>query len=91
MKRAINLGAWFSVGPAMLESVKGRDLVKAMPPEKILTESDGPFARRGNKPISPNDVGDAEMKIADLWNIGRTETSELPHSNFKTLLNMVSK
>src|ERR1700693_5301866 len=42
--RANELGCWFSVGPAMLRSRKGRDLAVQMPRERILTESDGPFA-----------------------------------------------
>ena len=44
LDRAVDLGSWFSVGPAMLRTEKGRALAARMPRERMLTESDGPFA-----------------------------------------------
>ena len=44
---AIELGCWFSVGPAMLRSRTGRALAALMPRDRVLTESDGPFAQEG--------------------------------------------
>ena len=46
LQRAIDLGCWFSVGPAMLRGDKGRRLASSMPIDRLLTESDGPLARR---------------------------------------------
>lgn len=67
LERAVALGAWFSVGPAMLRSERGRQLVLGMPRDRILTETDGPFARNGNAPLFPWDVADAEVALAKLW------------------------
>lgn len=39
------MGCWFSVGPAMLQGARGTELVARMPRDRVLTESDGPFAR----------------------------------------------
>jgi TatD DNase family protein len=44
LKRAIEIGCWFSVGPAMLKSKKGQEIASAIPRNRILTETDGPFA-----------------------------------------------
>lgn len=53
LQRAINLGCWFSVGPAMLRSRSGRDLASMIPLDRLLTETDAPFARDGDQPLMP--------------------------------------
>lgn len=78
LDRAISLGCWFSVGPAMLKSKRGRDLVMRMPRERVLTESDGPFAQMEGRPIFPWEVEVAVTVLADLWEIN-------PDSAYKRL------
>jgi TatD DNase family protein len=67
LARAVDLGCWFTVGPAMLASGKGRTLVAGMPRERLLTESDGPFARVEGRGALPWDVGRAVIGLAALW------------------------
>lgn len=45
VKRAADLGCWFSIGAAMLASKTGRAAVDAMPADRIVPETDGPFGR----------------------------------------------
>jgi TatD DNase family protein len=48
-RRAAAMGCWFSVGPAMLTSNRGRRLAVIMPKDRVLLETDGPFGQcRGN-------------------------------------------
>lgn len=42
LKRAIDAGCLFSVGPRMLATGKGREYVKAIPARQLLTETDSP-------------------------------------------------
>ncbi len=56
LKRAIDMGCWFSVGPAMLNTKKGLEHTSNIPKDRILTESDGPFAKVGGKVLMPWDV-----------------------------------
>ena len=42
LKRAIDAGAFFSVGARMLNTRKGREYVKAIPPDRVLCETDAP-------------------------------------------------
>lgn len=44
LERAIELGCWFSVGEPMLKSKKGLERILRMPRNRILTETDAPFA-----------------------------------------------
>ena len=68
LERAIKLGCWFSVGPMMLKSAKGKALAAMMPPERVLTETDAPFAQIDGKPLMPWDVCLAYPDLAAIWN-----------------------
>lgn len=63
LERAVGMGCWFSVGPAMLRTRKGRELVSGMPLDRLLTETDAPFARNGEQPWMPWQAFDC---LADL-------------------------
>ena len=67
LRRAIDIGCWFSIGPTMLSGEKGRQLALAMPKDRLLTESDGPFARVDGEPARPGDVRKAVDILARLW------------------------
>jgi TatD DNase family protein len=45
LDKAIQQGCWFSVGPSMINTKKGRAMIYLMPKDKVLTETDGPFAQ----------------------------------------------
>ena len=85
LDRAINLGCWFSVGPTMLNSKKGRQLAKRMPRNRVLTESDGPFAQIEGNSASPWDVDLAVKQLAALWRCSVEETEFVLANNLKSL------
>lgn len=86
LQRAIELGCWFSVGPAMLEGAKGRKLVEQMPFNRILTETDGPFTRNGKEPMFPWDVVYAERVLCGIWDINALATRQRIWDNFQNLM-----
>lgn len=85
LERAVSLGCWFSVGPAMLRAAKGRALAEAMPKDRVLTETDGPFARVGNDPLMPWDVELAERELGEIWGVSIDEAKHQIHKNLKDL------
>ncbi len=88
LERAINLGCWFSIGPAMLASEKGRALAARMPRERVLTESDGPFAQLNGEAVMPWHVQDAIGGLSQIWSLPPEEV----HRNInRNLRNLVSK
>lgn len=86
LARAIDLGCWFSVGPPMLGSAKGRALIAKMPQDRILTETDGPFTRRGTGPLEPRDVARAIAGIAELWGLPEIDIAKVISSNLRRLV-----
>ena len=66
--RAITLGCWFSVGPAMLATEKGRALTAKMPRDRLLTETDGPFAQMRGKAAVPWDTAQVIPILGHIWN-----------------------
>lgn len=86
LRRAINLGCWFSVGPAMLQSANGRRLAEMMPRDRTVPESDGPFAKLDGETVMPWQAADVCTKLADLWRMPSAEISVLLEENSERLI-----
>src|SRR5690606_19007984 len=82
----IDIGCWFSVGPSMLLSKKGRSLVSRMPRDKVITETDGPFAQIQNRAALPWDAGQAVHELSEIWGTPVSEASATLDRNVRTLL-----
>lgn len=76
LARAIEMDCWFSVGSGMLRGQKGRELAAMMPPDRVLTETDGPFARDKGEPLQPAQCHAAVQTLAQLWGV-ETERASL--------------
>jgi len=83
--RAIALGCWFSVGPAMLIGARGRALTAHMPRDRVLTESDAPFAQIDGRALMPWEVERAVIGLADLWGSSKQETQKILNDNLRQL------
>lgn len=90
LERAIELGCWFSVGPAMLRGQKGRSLAAAMPKDRVLTETDGPFGRKGREMLRPVDSWLAVESLETIWNLPAAELKDRLLANLKKLGNSLS-
>lgn len=89
LERAVGRGCWFSVGPAMLAGAKGRDLVADMPNDKVLLETDGPFAQVRRQGLNPWDITAALGPIAELWGVTVHEAQQRIEANERALLTPV--
>lgn len=86
LKRALDIGCWFSVGPAMLRTKRGQDLVSLIPRNRVLTETDGPFAKNKGQKLMPWDVEIAFPELSKIWGVSELEASQHVNSNLKKLL-----
>jgi TatD DNase family protein len=91
LERAVRHGCWFSVGPVMLRTEKGRALVARMPRDRVLTETDGPFAQVKGRPLMPWNVTEAVGQLSTIWEIPNKEVEELLLRNLQHLLQTTKK
>jgi TatD DNase family protein len=86
LDRAVSLGCWFSVGPAMLAGERGRALAARMPRDRVLTESDGPFAQVNGEVLKPWDVEKAIHGLSRIWSLSPEEVTQAVDRNLQILL-----
>ncbi|MFM0175613.1 TatD family hydrolase [Paraburkholderia sediminicola] len=82
-------GCWFSIGPAMFESANGRSLVQKMPRDRVVPESDGPFAKIDGKSVMPWSADDTARRLSVLWGLPPEDTEETLTFNGKQLLRLI--
>lgn len=85
-RRAVALGCWFSVGPAMLRSAKGQEILHELPTDRVLPETDGPFAMNRSVPLMPWDAMTIVGAVASSWNITEEGVRNQLKRNLETLL-----
>ena len=85
LRRAIEMGCWFSCGPAMLRSNKGRQISEKIPKNRMLTETDGPFATDSGKPLQPIDTWKAVRMLSKIWDLPQFEVEQILKENLKNL------
>jgi TatD DNase family protein len=86
--RAAAIGCWFSVGPAMLSAAKGRSILRELPIDRVLPESDGPFATHHNIPLMPWDAINIANTCAPLWGTTKDKILQQIKCNLTALLNL---
>lgn len=84
--RAIDYGCWFSIGPAMIRSKRSLEMIKYIPKERILTESDGPFAQVEGKNVMPWDVQKVIPVLGSLWAMESREAEAQIYDNFREIV-----
>jgi TatD DNase family protein len=84
--RAVDLGCYFSINGAMLRNDRIRDLVAALPSDRLLTETDAPFMQVDNRPTAPIDVKETVEALATLRNVALEDLAQNIRSNLRTLL-----
>ena len=73
-RRAVDLGCYFSINGAMLRNDRSRDLVAALPSDRLLTETDAPFTQVGNRPTAPTRREGDSRSALDACETWRSKT-----------------
>lgn len=82
---ALEAGMYFSVNAAMLRSKKGARLLRLLPPDRVLTETDGPYVRTGGRPLAPESIPQLVADIAGLWGCDPEQARAQIWSNMASL------
>ena len=86
LQRAIDYGFYFSVNYAMANSEKGKRIIKGIPIDRLLTESDGPFVQIKNEPFTPIKIPCIIHALSQCLVIAEDKLKEIIFENFKSLL-----
>ncbi|ODU06825.1 MAG: hypothetical protein ABS81_03210 [Pseudonocardia sp. SCN 72-86] len=62
---ALELGFYFSVHPWMLDDAQGRDLVRWLPADRLLLETDGPYYPWSHRELEPADCTEVVVRVAE--------------------------
>lgn len=81
LSRAKEMGCWFSVGPAMLASANGRKLAGQMPQDRVVPESDGPFAKVRGASVMPWEAATVAVELAEIWGLQVDAVGQLLRAN----------
>lgn len=85
IEAAAAAGLWFSVNPAMLKSKNGQRIVAALPRERVVSETDGPYARFRGRPSEPKDIPAVVMGLARAWGEDAEQAQRRVHENMATI------
>ncbi|WP_417323361.1 Qat anti-phage system TatD family nuclease QatD [Erythrobacter aureus] len=86
VRRAVDRGCYFSVNEGMLASPSGERIMREIPIDRVLTETDGPFLARADVPIEPGDVVLAVEMVASSVGSSVEDARLQILSNLKKLL-----
>jgi TatD DNase family protein len=83
--RVLDAGYSVSINPAMIRTKKWLELIKRVPKSAVLTESDGPFAKRGKIPALPIHVHEVLLWLSERWKCPPETVGEIVDANFGRL------
>jgi TatD DNase family protein len=83
---AVTAGLSFSVNPAMTASRRGRALVAALPQDRVLLESDGPYCQVARRSATPADMPSVVRQLSRFWDADIPDTVAQLRANHEKLL-----
>ncbi|MDQ8030466.1 MAG: Qat anti-phage system TatD family nuclease QatD [Bordetella sp.] len=84
--RALEMGCYFSINNTMLNSEKASTLIRDLPVERMLTETDGPFTEVDGRPSRPTDVASTVPALAGLLGLPGDALAKTMKDNLRRLL-----
>jgi len=86
LRNAVADGHYFSINPAMSRTPSGHKIIAAIPKDRILTETDGPFVTVGRRQAEPPDVILVEEYLGHLWQRPALEVRQMVADNFRRIM-----
>lgn len=90
LKKALENGYYFSINYSMINSNSGRNIIKQIPLERMLIETDAPFIQYNGNPFTPLDIKHIVYELSILLDMDSSKLTSILWLNFKTLLQTCS-
>ncbi len=85
LTKVFDAGHLISVNTAMIRTTKWAELIRLVPRNAILTETDGPFVCRGKIPDKPSSVADVLEWLATQWRCNRENVEDSITQNYSRI------
>ena len=82
----LQAGHLLSVNPAMISTERGRAVIRRIPRDRLLTETDGPHVLVNETPALPWHVGLVEEFVAREWESSQADVRRQVWANFADIL-----
>jgi len=86
LQKGLKYGFYFSINSAMLLSNSGLKIIREIPMDRILTESDGPFVNIQGRIANPLDMQMVVSRLATLHQKSYREMEDIIFANFLRVL-----
>jgi len=86
LETAIDYGFYFSINYQMINSKNGQDIIRKIPNNKLLTESDGPFIEVDKDRSSPKNIQRTCLELDSMFNRKEGATKSIIYENFTNML-----
>ncbi|WP_233424628.1 TatD family hydrolase [Pseudomonas savastanoi] len=78
-----------SIGPAAFNSAAGQALAKKLPRDRVVPESDGPFAQVDGASVMPWGAGQTAQLLGMAWDVTSADAMHILESNSRRLLGLI--
>ncbi len=85
-RQAVEQGCYFSINHRMLSSRSGAALVRVLPADRVLTETDAPFTARADRESERRDVVTTVKKLAEVRGVPVDEMAATLAANAERVL-----
>ena len=73
----------------MIKGQKGTAILGMIPRDRVVTETDGPFAKIQGRALEPAEVVDAVLACAASWNVDKVSAEARLTFNFRRLVSSI--
>lgn len=86
IEEALRAGLYFSFNIAMTRSRRFPSLIRAIPRQRILLETDGPYAKVQGHAAYPHELNDVAMTLGQAWGADLAESKRIIVANQERFL-----
>ncbi len=88
---ALQAGLYFSINVAMARSRKFPGLLQAIPRERILLETDGPYSKDRGSPAQPGELKSVAVALSQAWDTDLADSTRVLVANQERFLSGTQK
>ena len=86
LRKAINIGCYFSINNQMVDTRQGEELIKLVPMNKILLETDAPFTKMSRSKYSIKCIDYVLKRLSFIRNMNNKDTINELLENYYSLV-----